>query len=164
MPTAVAELAVVPCSPTCSVSACWTRPMQQACGDSAWKSADEVNATPMPSPASRDFMLTLTERFTRGSAMPRDSTPFEPDARAVVMAPRIAVVGIAHAVAPAGGSSATMASLPPRYGSRAAVHPARLTVWYGPPCMNWAVTCRPAAVVNDPGLVWAASNGVAHAA
>ena len=79
------------------------------------------------------------------------------------MAPRADVVGGAHRV-PEGGSSATIASLPPRYGSRAAVQPAALAVRYGPPFMNGAVTCCPAAVVNGPGLVWLASNGVAHAA
>ena len=66
MPTAVAALATVPFSPTSRVAACSTRPMQQACGDSPAKSAAGVNATPMPSPASRGFMLTLVARFTFG--------------------------------------------------------------------------------------------------
>ena len=64
----------------------------------------------------------------------------------------------------AGGSSASMASLPPLYGSHTAVQPPARTARYGPPVMNCAVTCRPAAVVNGSGLVSMASNGVAHAA
>src|SRR5579872_6053912 len=73
-PTAVAALATVPFSPTCRVAACSTRPMQQACGDSALKSAAVVNATPMPSPLSRVRMLTLSWRFTLGSEISRLST------------------------------------------------------------------------------------------
>ena len=57
-----------------------------------------------------------------------------------------------------------MASWPPLYGSHTAVQPPARTARYEPPVMNCAVTCRPAAVVNGPGLVWFGSNGAAHAA
>ena len=39
MPTAAAAAPTVPFSPTWSVAACCTKPMQQACGDSPVKSA-----------------------------------------------------------------------------------------------------------------------------
>jgi hypothetical protein len=60
MPTAVAALATVPCSPTRKVAACWTRPMLPAWGESPEKSARLVKAIPMPSPASMAFMLAWT--------------------------------------------------------------------------------------------------------
>ena len=73
-------------------------------------------------------------------------------------------MGVAQFPAPAAGSSATMASVPPRYGSETAVQPPAVAIRYPPPFMKLALTCRPAAVVNGPGRVSAASNGVAHAA
>jgi hypothetical protein len=57
-----------------------------------------------------------------------------------------------------------MASLPPRYGSQTAVQPSARVARYGPLVMNFAVTCCPAAVVNESGTVSLGSKGVAHGA
>ena len=126
MPTAVAALATVPCSPTCKVAACFTRPMQHACGDSPVKSADGVNATPMPSALSRAFMLTLSPRFTRGSETLRAWTGptvppavlppavLPPAASLAVIALSADAAGVWQPPAPEGGSSASITSLPPR--------------------------------------------------
>ena len=87
-----------------------------------------------------------------------------PDAKREVIVPRAVAAGIVQSEAPAGGSSASIASLPPLYGSQTAVQPPARTTRNWPPVMNCAVTCWPAAVMNGPGLVALASNGVAHAA
>jgi hypothetical protein len=88
--------------------------MQQACGDSPVKSADGVNAMPMPSPVSRSFSSAWVLRLTRGSAMP---LPVAPGAGRVAsraaIAPSAAGAGIAQPAAPVAGSSAVMASVAP---------------------------------------------------
>ena len=58
------------------------------------------------------------------------SAPDQPDARREVIAPRDVAAGIVQPVAPAGGSSASMASLPPLYGSQTAVQPPAPTARY----------------------------------
>ena len=82
----------------------------------------------------------------------------------VVIAASVPAVGIAQLPAPAAGSSATMARVPPWYGSETAVQPPAVAARYPPPFMNLALTCWPAAVVNGPELVSLAWNGLAHAA
>ncbi|HET9973914.1 MAG TPA: hypothetical protein VFQ68_37175 [Streptosporangiaceae bacterium] len=72
--------------------------------------------------------------------------------------------GRAQPVVPAGGSRASMASLPPRYGSQTAVQPSALTARYEPSTMKCAVTRWPAAVVKESGTVSSGSNGVAQGA
>ena len=111
-------------------------------------------------------MLTWVARYTFGSATLRGHGPSRraADARRDVIAARAAAAGIVQAASPAGGSSASMASLPPLYGSQTAVQPPAWTARNSPPVMNCAVTPWPAAVVNGPGLVKLTSNGVAHAA
>src|SRR6266568_1231039 len=102
--------------------------------------------------------------LTFGSAMLLVRVPDWPDARRVAIAVTPVAAGIAQPAVPAGGSSASIASLPPLYGSRTAVQPAARTVRYSPPVMNCAVTRWPEAVVNGPGLVSLRSNGVSHGA
>src|SRR6202050_3318159 len=165
MPTAVAALATVPCSPTCKVAACGTRPMQQACGDSPEKSAAEVNARPMPSAASRLFMLVVSASLTFGSATALVVwlVPVGLVSRAVIT-PRPAADGIVQPAAPPGGSSASRPSRPPRYGSQTPVQPPARSERNWPPFMNDTVTCWPAAVANGAGLVRLAWKGAAPTA
>jgi hypothetical protein len=125
MPTAAAAAPTVPFSPTCRVAACWTKAMQQACGDSAEKSADEVNARPMPSRLSSSFMSPLALRLTFGSETCAVSViTLAPDeASSPLIERRAVVVGRAQVPDPGGGSSAVMDSFPPWYGSETAVQP-----------------------------------------
>src|SRR6516225_3265117 len=118
----------------------------------------------MPSLARTGFMLSWAARFTLGKETLLVSVPGWPDARREVIAPRAAAAGKVQPAEPAGGSSASIASLPPRYGSQTAVQPSEVTVRYRPPSMNCAVTGRPAAVVNGPGPVSFGSNGATQAA
>src|SRR5947209_1555074 len=164
MPTAVAAEATVPFSPMSRVAACSTRPMQQACFDRPVKSADWVNATPMPRLDRTGFRLAWVARLTFGKATLLFSSPAPPAARREVMAVRAAAAGSAQPAVPAGGSRASMASLPPRYGSQTAVQPFTLTALYEPLIMKCAWTRRPAAVVKESGTVSLGSNGVAQAA
>ena len=118
----------------------------------------------MPSRARIGFRLIWVAMLTFGNATLLLSRPGLPAARREVMAVRAAAAGNAQPAVPAGGSRASMASLPPRYGSQTAVQPSALTAWYGPLTMKCAVTRRPEAVVNGSGLVSPGSNGVAQAA
>ena len=84
--------------------------------------------------------------------------------RREVMEVRAAADGSAQPVVPAGGSRASMASLPPRYGSQTAVQPSAVVAPYAPLTMKCAVTRWPAAVVKESEMVSLGSNGVAQAA
>src|ERR1022692_3179753 len=144
--------------------------MQHACGDSPAKSAAGLNAMPMPSRLSSPFMPIRELRLTFGSAMASwlvgapGKLALPRGMSRVVIARSAATGGIGHPAAPEAGSIATIASLPPRYGSDTAVQPPALVVRKSPPCMNFTLIRRPAAVVNGPALVWLARNGVAQAA
>ena len=164
MPTAVAALPTVPFPVTASVAACCTRPMQQACGDRPVKSAPLLNATLMPRPASRFPRLAEERRLTLGSTMSVSPPPVLGIANAPAMPLRVCADSAGQPPDPESGSSAVIASFPPRYGSDTAVHPPALTIRNAPPCRNSALTCRPVAVVNCPGLVWLAGNGADQSA
>ncbi len=109
-------------------------------------------------------MSVLPLRFTRGSDTLRITAPGRFEVSALDNASSAEVAGRVQLAVPAGGSSATMPSLSPRYGSQTAVQPPALTARYRPPFMNCAVTLRPAELVNGPGVVWLDWNGAAQAA
>src|SRR6266516_5108461 len=151
----------LPISVTVRVAACWTNPMQQACREMPVKSARRVNAIPMPSALSTPRIELLLARLIFGSAI---AVVRPPAAIRAVILPSAAGPGSRHPAGPlAGGSSASIARRPPRYGSDAAVQPPAAAVAKPEPCRYRAVTL-PVPVANGAELVMARLNGCAHAA
>src|SRR6266699_3665449 len=142
MPIEVAALATVPFSAIARVAACCTNPMQHACAETLVKSAPLLNATPMPSLVSTSFSDSLEAILTLGSAT---SVSVLLAARPEASAPAVAASGTWQPVPPAGGSAASMLSLPPLYGSATAVQPCVRVTENAPPRMKLAVTGPPAA-------------------